>query len=81
MIVDDNTIEAEGLDYLLKNPEKASAKTGKILANTVLKDPRRASEINTKTDSEAVSKKLEKLSSTIPDWKIFYATPKGVYLG
>ena len=42
MIVNDNTIEAEGLGDFFKNLGKTSAKVGKKIAKKVSKNPGRA---------------------------------------
>ena len=45
MLVDDSTIQAEGLRKTSKNSGRSSSKTSKKLANRVLKRPKRALDI------------------------------------
>ena len=81
MIVNDNTIKAEGLGRFFKNLGKISSKAGKKLATNVLKNPGRALEIGANIATAAATKSPKAALSTLPEVINFYHTGKGLYLG
>ena len=81
MIVNDNTIKAEGLGSFFKNLGKISSKAGKKLATNVLKNPGRALEIGANIATAAATKSPKAALSTLPEVINFYHTGKGLYLG
>ena len=81
MIVNDNTIKAEGLGRFFKNLGKISSKAGKKLATIVLKNPGRALEIGANIATAAATKSPKAALSTLPEVINFYHTGKGLYLG
>ena len=81
MIVNDNTIEAEGLGSFFKSLGKISAKAGEKLATNVLKNPGRALDITANNATAAASRILKAALSTLPEITCFYHTGKGLCLG
>ena len=79
--VSDNTVKAEGLSNFFKSLGKISAKTGKKLANNLLKNPARALEIGANVATAAASRNPKAALSTAPEVINFYHTGKDLYLG
>ena len=65
----------------LKNWEEFLLKQVEQLATSVMKNPERALEIGTNIGSDAVSKNLKAVLSTIPDSTHFYQNVDGLHLG
>ena len=81
MTVSDNTIKAAGLYSFFKNMGKISARAGKKLATSVLKNPARALEIGANVATAAASRNPKAALSTPREVINFYHTGKGLYLG
>ena len=79
--VSDDTIKAEGLSSFFKNLGKISAKTGKKLATTVLKNPAPALESGANVATAAASRNPKAALSTLPEVIKFYHEGRGLYLG
>ena len=76
-----NTIKAEGSCSFFKNLGRRSAKAGKNLALSVLKNPGGALEISSNTATAAATKSPIDALSSLPEVINFYYTGKGLSLG
>ena len=77
MIVNDNTIQAEGLGDFFKNLGKVSSKAAKKLAKNALKNPNRFLEIGANVATAAVSKNPKAALSALPE--VYNFTQAKVY--
>ena len=81
MIVNDNTIEAEGLGDFFKNLGKKGLNVSKKLAKNVISNPGRALNLTAKIATAAASRNSKPALSTLPELITFYNTGNGLYLG
>ena len=81
MIVNDNTIKAEGFRDFFKNLGKKGLNVSKNMAKNVLSNPGRALDLTAKIATAAASRNSKHALSTLPELITFYNTGKGLYLG
>ena len=80
MIVSDNVIQAEGLDYFSRSLGKKRLNVSKKMAKNVSSNPGRALYSTAKIATEAVFKNSKQAPSTLLELITFYKTGKGLYL-
>ena len=81
MAVSDNSNKAEVLGSFFKSLGTVSAKAGRNVTNSALKNPARFLEIGANVATAAASGSPKAALSTLPEMIIFYHTGKGLYLG
>ena len=81
VIVSDNTIQAEGLGSFIKHLGRISAKVGKKLTTTVLRNPNRSLENTSNIANTAATKSLKAALSSLPELRNVHYTGKGLHLG
>ena len=81
MVVSDNVIQAENLGEFSKNLGKKGLNVSKKMAENVLSNPGRASDLTAKIATAAVFKISKEALSTLPEFITFYNTGKSFCLG
>ena len=81
MIVNDNTIKAEGLGDFFKNLGKKTLNVSKKMAKNALKNPSRFLELTADVATAAASRSPKNVMKTLPEVINFYRTGSGLYLG